>query len=186
VKEYGGRDEKSKGAICRDAVMIRMAAGFASPVARVVHVIRADFDTFWLCCSRLLQSPKQVVAIYPQRLCRTVIAVDVFGLRQKAFCRREIGIASDSFNSAATYVRHCVEMQVRVFIGYAYLKPVTDVTVKGLTSRSTPYIDQTKKRWWNCVQTDINKRTITNWKEREKNRANWEKSIKETKVRIGL
>ena len=62
-KEYGGRDEKSKGAICRYAVMIRMAAGFASPAARVVHVIRADFDTFWLCCGRLLQSPKQVVVI---------------------------------------------------------------------------------------------------------------------------
>ena len=111
-KEYGRRDEKSKGAICPDAVMIRMAAGFASPVARVVHVIRADVDTFWFCCSRLLQSPKQVVVIYSQMLCRTVIAVDVFVLRQKAFCRREFGIASDSFNSGVTYVRYCGEMQV--------------------------------------------------------------------------
>jgi hypothetical protein len=96
-KEYGRRDEERKGAICPDAVMIGMAAALASPVARAVHVIRADFDTFWLCCSRLLQSPKQVVVIYPQMLCRTIIAVDVFVLRQKAFCRRKFGIASDSF-----------------------------------------------------------------------------------------
>jgi hypothetical protein len=25
-----------------------------------------------------------------------------------------------------------------------------------------------KNRWWNCVQTDINKCKITNWKERSK------------------
>jgi len=92
--------------------MTRMAAGFASPIARVVHVIRADFDTFWLCCNRLLQSPKQVVIIYRQMLCRTLIAVDIFALRQKAFCRRKFGIASDSCNSAVTYVRYCVEMHV--------------------------------------------------------------------------
>ena len=92
--------------------MIRMAAGFASSVARVVLVIRADFNTFWLCCSRLLQSPKQVVAICLQMCRRTIIAVDVFVLRQKAFCRRKFGIAGDSFNSAVTCVRYCVEMQV--------------------------------------------------------------------------
>jgi len=111
-KEYDRRDEESKGAICPDAVMIRKAAGIASPFARVVHVIRADFDTFWLCCSRLLHSPKQVVVIYPQMLCRTVIAIDVFVLRQKAFCRRKFGIASNSFNSPVTCVRYCVEMRV--------------------------------------------------------------------------
>ena len=133
-KEYGRRDEESKGVICPNAVMTRMAAGFASPVARVVHVIRADFDTFWLCCSRLLQSPKQVVLIYPQMLCRTIIAVDVFVLRQKAFCSRKFGIAGDSFNSAVI-VSRCVYL-VGLF------KPVTCVTVKGLTSSSAPYIDQ--------------------------------------------
>ena len=45
---------------------------------------------------------------------------------------------------------------------------------------------QPKNRWWNCVQTDINKCKIKNWSERSKNRADWEKSIKEAKVRIGL
>jgi len=35
--------------------------------------------------------------------------------------------------------------------------------------------------WWNCVQTDINKYKIANWKERSKNRADWKKSIKEVK-----
>jgi len=41
-----------------------------------------------------------------------------------------------------------------------------------------------KNRWWNFVQTDINK--LKNYKsEREvKNSADWEKSIKEAKVRI--
>ena len=43
-----------------------------------------------------------------------------------------------------------------------------------------------KNRWWNCIQTAINKFKITNWKERSKNRADWEKSIKETKLHIGL
>jgi len=35
-----------------------------------------------------------------------------------------------------------------------------------------------KNRWWNCVQTDINRCKIKNWKERSKNTADWEKSIK--------
>ena len=39
---------------------------------------------------------------------------------------------------------------------------------------------------WNCVKTDINKDKITNWKERSKARADWEKSIKEAKDRIGM
>ena len=43
-----------------------------------------------------------------------------------------------------------------------------------------------KNRWWNCVKTDINKWKIANWKERSDNRADWEKSIKEAKVRIRL
>jgi hypothetical protein len=43
-----------------------------------------------------------------------------------------------------------------------------------------------KKRWWNCAQTDINKCKITNWKERSNNKADWEKPIKEAKVRVGL
>jgi hypothetical protein len=43
-----------------------------------------------------------------------------------------------------------------------------------------------KNRWWNCLQADISKCKITNWKERSKNRADWEKPIKEAKVSIGL
>jgi hypothetical protein len=43
-----------------------------------------------------------------------------------------------------------------------------------------------KNRWWNCVQTCINKCKITNWKERSKNSSDWEQSIHETKVCIGL
>jgi hypothetical protein len=43
-----------------------------------------------------------------------------------------------------------------------------------------------RNRWWNCVQTDIKKCKINNWKERSKNRADWERAIKEAKVRIGL
>jgi len=38
----------------------------------------------------------------------------------------------------------------------------------------------------NSGQTDINKCKITKWKERLKNGPDWEKSIKETKVHIGL
>ena len=34
-----------------------------------------------------------------------------------------------------------------------------------------------KHRWWNCVQTDINKWKITNSKVRFKNVADWQKSI---------
>jgi len=41
-----------------------------------------------------------------------------------------------------------------------------------------------KNRWWNCVQTDINRCKIENWKERSKNRDDWEKSIKEAKVHV--
>jgi hypothetical protein len=43
-----------------------------------------------------------------------------------------------------------------------------------------------RNRWWNCVQTDIKKCKINNWKERSKNRADWERAIKEAKVLIGL
>ena len=43
-----------------------------------------------------------------------------------------------------------------------------------------------KNRWWNCVKTNLNKCKITNWKERSNNRADWKKSVKEAKVRIGL
>jgi hypothetical protein len=34
-----------------------------------------------------------------------------------------------------------------------------------------------KNRWWNCVQTNINKFTVNNRKERSKNRPYWERSI---------
>jgi len=43
-----------------------------------------------------------------------------------------------------------------------------------------------KSGWWNYVQTVINKCKIKNWKDMSRNRADWEKSIKEAKVRIGL
>jgi hypothetical protein len=43
-----------------------------------------------------------------------------------------------------------------------------------------------KNRWLNCVQTGINKYKITNWKERSRNRAGWEKSMKEAEVCIRL
>jgi hypothetical protein len=43
-----------------------------------------------------------------------------------------------------------------------------------------------KNRRCNCVQTDINKCKITNWKDRLKNRADWEKSVKEATVGVGL
>jgi len=34
-----------------------------------------------------------------------------------------------------------------------------------------------KNRLWNCVKTDTNKCKIKNWKERSRNRTDWEKSI---------
>ena len=43
-----------------------------------------------------------------------------------------------------------------------------------------------KSRWWNCVQTGINKCKITNWEEMSKNGNDWEKSVKEAKVCIRL
>jgi len=41
-------------------------------------------------------------------------------------------------------------------------------------------------RWWNCVQIDINRYKFKNWTGMSKNRADWEKSIKEDKIRIGM
>jgi hypothetical protein len=43
-----------------------------------------------------------------------------------------------------------------------------------------------KYRWWNCIQTRINRCKIKNWKERSKSGADWEKSVKEGKARIEL
>jgi hypothetical protein len=43
-----------------------------------------------------------------------------------------------------------------------------------------------KSGWWNYVQTVINKFKIKNWKDMSRNRADWENSIKEASVRIGL
>ena len=43
-----------------------------------------------------------------------------------------------------------------------------------------------RHRWWKCVQTDINRCKIKSWKQRSKNRADWEKTIKEGKVRNEL
>jgi hypothetical protein len=50
----------------------------------------------------------------------------------------------------------------------------------------SPLRGRSKNRWWNCVYTDINKCKIKNWKERSRNRTDWEKSIKEVKVHIRL
>ena len=50
----------------------------------------------------------------------------------------------------------------------------------------SPLRGQSRNRWLNCVHTDINKCKIKNWKEKSRNRADWEKSIKEAKVHIGL
>jgi len=43
-----------------------------------------------------------------------------------------------------------------------------------------------KNTWRNCVQRDINRCKIKNWKQRSRNTADWEKFVKEEKVRIGL
>ena len=43
-----------------------------------------------------------------------------------------------------------------------------------------------KNRWWNCELTDISRGKIKNWKGRLKNRADWAKSVKGAKLRIGL
>jgi hypothetical protein len=51
---------------------------------------------------------------------------------------------------------------------------------------NNPQGSRPRNRWWNCVQTAIKKCKINNWKERSKNRADWERAIKEAKVRIGL
>jgi len=45
---------------------------------------------------------------------------------------------------------------------------------------------RSKNRWRNCVQTDVDKCKITDWKERSLNRGEWEKSSKEAKVPIEL
>jgi hypothetical protein len=43
-----------------------------------------------------------------------------------------------------------------------------------------------KHKLWNCIQTDINTCKIKNWKGRSRNRADWEKFIREPKGCIGL
>jgi hypothetical protein len=45
---------------------------------------------------------------------------------------------------------------------------------------------RSKNRWRKCAQTDNNKCKTTDWKERSLNRAEWEKSSKETKGCIEL
>jgi hypothetical protein len=51
------------------------------------------------------------------------------------------------------------------------------------TQKSVPVISEPPS-----IQTDINKFKISNWRERSKKRADWEKSIKgmEVKVHVGL
>jgi hypothetical protein len=43
-----------------------------------------------------------------------------------------------------------------------------------------------KNRWWNCVQTDINRRKIKNWKVRSKTEMTGGGPLRTAKVRIGL
>ena len=43
-----------------------------------------------------------------------------------------------------------------------------------------------KNRRWNCVQTDTNKYNTINLERGVKNRAGWEKCVKDGKVRIGV
>ena len=52
---------------------------------------------------------------------------------------------------------------------------------QGIRLRGRP-----KNRWWNCVQTDINKCESKTWVERPKKRDDREKCVKEGKVRNGL
>jgi hypothetical protein len=58
--------------------------------------------------------------------------------------------------------------------------------VFNIIPQRSPLRGRSKNRWWNCVLTDIKKCTIKNWKERSRNRADWQKSINEVKVHIGL
>jgi hypothetical protein len=39
---------------------------------------------------------------------------------------------------------------------------------------------------WDCVQKDINKCKIKRWRDGSNNTADWEKFVKEAKVRIGM
>jgi hypothetical protein len=50
---------------------------------------------------------------------------------------------------------------------------------------NNPQGRQPNNRWCNCVQTDVNRSEIKN-KNRGENKADWEKSTKEAKVRIGV
>ena len=63
------------------------------------------------------------------------------------------------------------------------VSPLFNINPQGSRLRGRP--KKKKKRWWNFVQTDINKCKITIWKE-VKNRDDWEESIKEVKVCTGL
>ena len=60
------------------------------------------------------------------------------------------------------------------------VKHVFNNTLQGSRLRGRP-----RNRWWNCVQTANNKCKIKIGKGGQKSRAEWEKSIKETKVRFG-
>ena len=57
-------------------------------------------------------------------------------------------------------------------------------------TRQWKNVNEVRRETWNvgilCVKTDITKCKIANRKEKSKNGADWEKPIKEVKVRIGL
>ena len=63
--------------------------------------------------------------------------------------------------------------------GNRNVSQVVNNNAQGIRLRRWP-----KNRWWNCVQTDIDKWMFTNWKERSRNR--WLGKSKEEKVSIGL
>jgi hypothetical protein len=69
--------------------------------------------------------------------------------------------------------------EIRVLKGIFGLKWVNN-NPQGHRLRGRP-----KNRWWNCVQTYINRCKIENWKERSKNRDDWEKSISEEEEEEG-
>jgi hypothetical protein len=76
-----------------------------------------------------------------------------------------------------------------------FIKPCSTVRKSKMWPRKS-HIEQNRRRQWTRInemrtatwkgQTDINRCKIKNWKVRSKNCADWEKSINESKVRIGL
>jgi len=81
------------------------------------------------------------------------------------------GVTSASHSQKIPHILRCMKVQYH----QVFSNP-----------QGTRLTGQPKHRWWNCVKTDKNKGKIPNWKERSKNRAAWEKLIKEVKAHSGL